>query len=146
MTMNLPTTEIEKLLPQRKPFVFIDELISVSEEKIVAKSVFTEDEAYFPGHFPDFPIVPGTVLIEALIQAGEAGANAKASFPEESLFFLATLDQVKLRRQVRPNDVVHFEITNIHISSRMIKQKGAGYVDQDIVVEGEWMCVVGANN
>lgn len=143
-SMNLPTKEIEKLLPHRKPFIFIDEITSASDEKIVAQSVFTEDKAYYTGHTSNSSVIPGTMLIEALIQVGEAGLNALEKFTDDSCFFLATLDNVKLRRQVHSKDSVRFEVSTIHLSQRMVKQTGYGYVDQDIVVEAEWMCVVGA--
>ncbi|MGL4981577.1 MAG: 3-hydroxyacyl-ACP dehydratase FabZ [Treponemataceae bacterium] len=134
--------EIDSLIPHRKPFKFVDEIISANEEKIVAQRVFTKKEPFFKGHFPKYPVVPGVILVESLAQAGGAGLSAQKILPENSLFFLATVDKVKFRRQVRPGDTVRLEVTNLRISQKMIKQSGIAYIDDDIVAEAEWMCLV----
>jgi 3-hydroxyacyl-[acyl-carrier-protein] dehydratase len=114
--------EIEKLLPHRDPFLFVDEITEASNEKIVANHVFTENEFFFKGHFPEYPVVPGVILVETMAQAGGAGLRKLGIIGDGALFFLATVDKVKFRRQVRPGDNVRCEIENLRISPRMIKQ------------------------
>jgi len=136
-------SEIEKLLPHRAPFLFVDEIVEASNEKIVAKHVFTESEFFFKGHFPEYPVVPGVILVETMAQSGGAGLRKLGVMGDGSLFFLATVDKVKFRRQVRPNDEVRSEIINLRVSPKMIKQQGKAYVGDELAAEAEWMCLVG---
>jgi len=145
------SNEIEKLLPHREPFLFVDEIVEATNEKIVARHVFTENEFFFKGHFPQYPIVPGVILVETMAQSGGAGMKkllaqkegANGDSEEGMLFFLASVDKVKFRRQVRPGELVRSEITNLRISSRMIKQAGKAYVGEELAAEAEWLCLVG---
>lgn len=136
-------TEIEELLPHREPFLFVDEIVSAGQDRIVAKRVFTEKDFFFKGHFPQYPVTPGVILVETMAQAGGAGLRKLGVLGGDSLFFLATVDKVKFRRQVRPGDEVRLEIENLRISPRMIKQAGKAYVGDDLAAEAEWMALVG---
>jgi 3-hydroxyacyl-[acyl-carrier-protein] dehydratase len=136
-------SEIENLLPHREPFLFVDEIIEASEEKIVAKRVFTANEYFFKGHFPEYPVVPGVILIETMAQSGGAGLRKLGVLGGDSLFFFATVDKVKFRRQVRPGDEVRCEVMNLRVSPKMIKQSGKAYVGNEVAAEAEWMCLVG---
>ncbi|MDR0448401.1 MAG: 3-hydroxyacyl-ACP dehydratase FabZ [Treponema sp.] len=135
--------EIESLLPHREPFLFVDEIVEADNEKIVAKRVFTEKDFFFKGHFPEYPVVPGVILIETMAQSGGAGLRKLGVLGGDALFFLATVDKVKFRRQVRPGDEVRSEIVNLRVSPRMVKQAGKAYVGDELAAEAEWMCVIG---
>ena len=138
-------SEIEGLLPHREPFLFVDEIVEANEEKIVARHVFSENEFFFKGHFPEYPVVPGVILVETLAQSGGAGLRKLGILGDDSLFFLASVDKVKFRRQVRPGDEVRSEIENLRISPKMIKQRGKAFVGDELAAEAEWMCLVGGN-
>jgi len=137
-------TDIESLLPHREPFLFVDEIVEADKEKITAKHVFTEKEFFFRGHFPEYPVVPGVILVETMAQAGGAGLRKLGVLGAGSLFFLATVDKAKFRRQVRPGDEVRLEVENLRVSAKMIKQAGKAYVGGELAAEAEWMCLVGS--
>jgi 3-hydroxyacyl-[acyl-carrier-protein] dehydratase len=137
--------EIESLLPHREPFLFVDEITEAGEEKIIAKHIFTEKEFFFKGHFPGYPVVPGVILIETMAQSGGAALRKRGVLGDDALFFLATVDKVKFRRQVRPGEEVRSEVINLRVSPRMIKQSGKAFVGDELAAEAEWMCLVGSS-
>jgi 3-hydroxyacyl-[acyl-carrier-protein] dehydratase len=139
------SNEIESLLPHREPFLFVDEIVQASNEKIIAKRVFTEKDFFFKGHFPEYPVVPGVILIETMAQAGGAGLRKLGVLGGNALFFLASVDKVKFRRQVVPGDEVRSEIENLRVSPRMVKQSGKAFVGDELAAEAEWMCLVSQN-
>jgi 3-hydroxyacyl-[acyl-carrier-protein] dehydratase len=134
--------EIENLLPHRAPFLFVDEILSADTEAVTARHVFGEGEFFFRGHFPQYPVVPGVILVETMAQSGGAGLRKLGILGDEALFFLATVDKVKFRRQVRPGEEVRSEIKNLRVSPRMIKQSGRAFVGDELAAEAEWMCLV----
>ncbi len=138
--------EIEQLIPHRAPFLFVDRIEAADSEKITAYRKFTEEDFFFQGHFPEYPVVPGVILVETMAQAGGAGLRKIGVIGDNSLFFLGTVDKVKFRRQVRPGDEVRLEITNLRVSPRMIKQAGRAFVGDELAAEAEWMCLVSAAN
>lgn len=140
------TTDIKSLLPHREPFLFVDEIVSADDNGSVSTHTFTENEFFFKGHFPEYPVVPGVILCETMAQAGGAALSFQKKVPEGSLFFFASLDKVKFRNQVRPGDKVRMEITNLRVSTHMIKQAGKAYVGDTLCCEAEWLALVGNKN
>ncbi|MDR2729914.1 MAG: 3-hydroxyacyl-ACP dehydratase FabZ [Treponema sp.] len=135
-------SEIENLLPHREPFLFVDEIVEATNEKIIAKRTFTDKEYFFKGHFPEYPVVPGVILVETMAQSGGAGLRKLGIVNADGLFFFATVDKVKFRRQVRPGDTLRSEVENLRVSAKMIKQRGKAYVGDELAAEAEWMCLV----
>jgi 3-hydroxyacyl-[acyl-carrier-protein] dehydratase len=134
--------DIKELLPHREPFLYVDRLEKATKEEIIGYRKYTDKEYFFKGHFPSYPVVPGVILIETMAQTGGAGIKA-LEIVGDSLFFLATVEKAKFRRQVRPNEEVKFVITNLRISPKMIRQSGKAYVGEELAAEAEWLCLVG---
>jgi 3-hydroxyacyl-[acyl-carrier-protein] dehydratase len=134
--------EIEGLLPHRDPFLFVDE-VAVDRDRITARHVFGPEECFFKGHFPRYPVVPGVILVETMAQSGGAGLRKQGALADDALFFLASVDKVKFRRQVRPGEELRSEIETLRVSPKMIKQAGKAYVGNELAAEAEWLCLVG---
>ena len=117
--MKIGKEDIKKYLPHREPFLFVDEVIEINEKKeIHARKCVKEDEYFLKGHFPNNPIFPGVIIIEALGQAsGILGFTLMNKTPEEgSIYVLAGVDKVRFRKRVRPGD-------NIELYSKVISEK-----------------------
>ncbi len=135
--------QIEKLLPHREPFLFVDRIEKSDEQEIVGYRRFTEKDFFFRGHFPGYPVVPGVILVETMAQCGGAGVRLGGKLGEDALFFLASVDKVKFRRQVRPGEEVRMVVTNLRVTPRTLKQSGKAYVGEELAAEAEWLCLVG---
>ncbi|MEO0140851.1 MAG: 3-hydroxyacyl-ACP dehydratase FabZ [candidate division WOR-3 bacterium] len=130
--------EIMNRLPHRYPFLLVDRITEMSEERIVAIKCVTINEPYFQGHFPGAPVMPGVLQIEALAQAG--GALLFSKFPPEArehkLVYFVAIDEVKFRRPVIPGDVLVLELELVRFGGRIIKMKGKARVGEEIACEG----------
>lgn len=146
--MDLPfdITKILEFLPHRYPFLLVDRILSVEPEKsIVGIKNVTFNEHFFQGHFPDLPIMPGVLIIEAMAQVG--GVLAFLSQPKEkpgSIIYFTGMDKVRFRKPVVPGDQIVFEIEFLKIRSRMVKMAGKATVDGNLVAEAELMASFGA--
>ena len=141
-----------ELLPHRDPFLFVDELISCDETGCLGRYTFTDKDtaiegktvnAFFEGHFPFFPVVPGVVLIEAMAQvAGCAVVERNIAPAGNAAFLLAAVDKVRFRRPVRPGDTLYTVATNLRIMSKLGIFGLKGYVGDTLAVEAEVRCVI----
>jgi 3-hydroxyacyl-[acyl-carrier-protein] dehydratase len=135
--------DIKKLLPHRDPFLFVDKIEKADEKEIIGYRKFKKTEFFFAGHFPSYPVVPGVILVETMAQVG--GAGIKSMSPAgDALFFLASIEKAKFKRQVRPEEEVKVVITNLRISSKMLRQAGKAYVGGELACEAEWLCIMGS--
>ena len=133
-------TEIEKLLPHRFPFLFLDEIITANEKEIIGlKSFDKSNDKMLTGSFPDFDFIPGMILIESMAQCGGAGVN-KAGLAS-GFFALVSMENVMFLKGVTYNEEIKYIIKNIRVSNRLIKQGGVAYNGKsEPIAEATWMC------
>jgi len=134
-------TDIKSLLPHRDPFLFVDRIEKADSEEIVAYRRYTDAEPFFKGHFPQYAVVPGVILVETMAQCG--GAGLRQASGGTGLFFLAAIEKAKFRRQVRPGDEVRCVVKNLRVSKAVIRQAGKAFVGEELAAEAEWLCLVG---
>jgi 3-hydroxyacyl-[acyl-carrier-protein] dehydratase len=141
---EITMSEIEELLPHREPFLFVDRIEKYDDDEVIGYRRFTEKDFFFKGHFPDYPVVPGVILIETMAQCGGAGIRLSGRVDKDVLFFLASVDKVKFRRQVRPGDEVKMVIKNLRVSPKTLKQSGKAFVGDQMAAQAEWFCLFGS--
>jgi len=135
----LSVTEIQKVLPHRFPMLLVDRIIELEPMKraVGIKNV-TINEQFFQGHFPDYPVMPGVLILEAMAQVG----GVAMLYPEENrgkLAFFAGMDRVKFRKQVVPGDQLRMVAEVIKVRSGVGKLWVQSFVDDQLVAEGEFL-------
>jgi len=128
--------EIMSILPHRYPLLLIDRVIELEPKKrIVALKNVTVNEPHFTGHFPDYPIMPGVMTIEAMAQAGGALllTEFSAAEREQKLMVFTGIENARFRKPVLPGDQLRIEVTVLNWRSTMVKLKGEATVDGKLV-------------
>jgi 3-hydroxyacyl-[acyl-carrier-protein] dehydratase len=106
--MNQP--DPRQCLPHREPFLFVGEIVSIDGRRIICRRTFREDEPFFRGHFPQFPVVPGVLLCEAGLQAAAAWLGNHASAEPGRIPVVTRLADVRFKRMIRPGETVDIEV------------------------------------
>ena len=130
------------LLPHRYPFLLIDRVLEISDDKVIALKNVTINEPYFQGHFPGAPIMPGVLQIEAMAQAGGILASRVVTFdPVTHVMMFMTIDAVKFRKAVVPGDQLRIEVVPLR-KGKIFKMKGEITVDGAVVSSAEFMATL----
>lgn len=141
-TMNIQ--RILQLLPHRYPFLLVDRVVEcVQGEYIKAYKNVTFNEPFFQGHFPNAPIMPGVLILEALAQTGGLLVASAMESTEGKLFLFTGLDKVKFRKQVTPGDKLELVCSNLRMKLALCKMEAKAYVDGKVVCEAELTAAVG---
>ena len=135
--------KIKEILPHRYPFLLVDKMLEVEAGKraVGIKNV-TVNEPFFQGHFPNYPVMPGVLIIEAMAQVG---AVALLSMPEYAgkIALFAGIDSARFRRQVVPGDVLHIEVEVTKLRGKIGKSTAKALVDGKVAAEAELMFAIG---
>ncbi|MBW7868514.1 MAG: bifunctional UDP-3-O-[3-hydroxymyristoyl] N-acetylglucosamine deacetylase/3-hydroxyacyl-ACP dehydratase [Brumimicrobium sp.] len=135
--------QIEDMLPHRYPFLLVDRIIEITEDSIVGYKNITMNEPQFTGHFPNNPIFPGVLQVEAMAQCGGIFALHNVDEPHLYSTYFMKIDNVKFKQKVIPGDTIVFELTLISpIRRGLVNMAGKGYVNGNLVVEAEMLAQV----
>ncbi|WAA12151.1 3-hydroxyacyl-ACP dehydratase FabZ [Fervidibacillus halotolerans] len=138
----LDINEIKKIIPHRYPFLLIDRITEMEEGKrAVGLKNVTANEPFFQGHFPDYPVMPGVLIVEALAQVG-AVAMLKKEENKGKLALFAGIDNCRFKRQVKPGDQLRLEVEIIRQRGPIGKGKGIATVDGEVACETEIMFAI----
>lgn len=139
--MNTPLgpAEIRALIPHRYPFLLVDRVDEIEPGlRAVGIKNVTQNEPFFQGHFPDYPVMPGVLIVEAMAQVGAVGVMAVEAYRQKLALF-AGIDGVRFRRQVIPGDVLRMEVEITRLKGSVGRGKGRATVDGERVCEADLM-------
>ena len=135
--------QIQKILPHRQPFLFVDKIMEITEEGIVGVKNISMNEDFFRGHFPEAPVFPGVLQIEAMAQVGGIFALSKVPDPENYLTYFMSIDKVKFKQQVIPGDTIVFRLSLVTpIRRGIVHMRGEAFVREKQVMEAEMMALL----
>ena len=136
--------EIQEVLPHRYPFLLVDRVLELDlGKRVVGIKNVTANEAFFQGHFPGHPIMPGVLILEALAQVGGVllmrTLNASA---EKQVMYFTGIDRAKFRRPVIPGDQLRMTCEILQLRSRTCRMRGEALVEGKLAAEAELLCMV----
>ncbi len=139
MKAPLGPAEIRELIPHRYPFLLVDRIEELEPGvRAVGLKNVSQNEPFFQGHFPDYPVMPGVLIIEAMAQVGAVGVMAGGEHRERLALF-AGIDGVRFRRQVVPGDVLRMEVEITRLKGKVGRGRGRATVEGERVCEAELM-------
>jgi UDP-3-O-[3-hydroxymyristoyl] N-acetylglucosamine deacetylase/3-hydroxyacyl-[acyl-carrier-protein] dehydratase len=135
--------EILGVLPHRYPFLLVDRIVhSEPGKRIVGIKNVTMNEPFFPGHFPDHPVMPGVLIVEAMAQTGGMLLMGQVDDPEGKIVYFMSIDDVKFRKPVIPGDQLRFELEMLRFRGKTCHMQGIAYVDGQPVAEAKMMAAI----
>jgi beta-hydroxyacyl-ACP dehydratase FabZ len=136
-------SEILAVMPHRYPFLLIDRVLEMDEKTIRAVKNVTINEPHFLGHFPEVPVMPGVLIVEAMAQAGGFLLLSQAGDREDKLIYFTGIDKCRFRKPVVPGDQLVFEVEVVASRTNFAKIRGRALVDGEVVCEAEMMSALG---
>lgn len=138
----LDIAEILKLLPHRYPFLLVDRVLDYKENKTLrAVKNVTFNEPFFQGHFPEKPVFPGVLILEAMAQAtGILAFKSRGKLEDGQLYYFAAIDKARFKRPVFPGDQLIFDVEYLKERRGVALFRGIATVDGELVCEAEMMC------
>jgi beta-hydroxyacyl-ACP dehydratase FabZ len=140
----LDINEIKKIIPHRYPFLLVDKIIECDDDsRIVGIKSVTINEPFFQGHFPEFPVMPGVLIVEAMAQVACILAMRVLKKEGNSSVFFTGIDGVKFRKPVVPGDVLRLELTKTKQRGELFRFDGKALVEEQVVTQGSIQAVLG---
>jgi len=140
----LDINEIKKIIPHRYPFLLVDKIIECDDDsQIVGIKSVTMNEPFFQGHFPEFPVMPGVLIVEAMAQVACILAMRVLKKEGHSSVFFTGIDGVKFRKPVIPGDVLRLELTKTKQRGELFRFDGKALVEEQVVTQGSLQAVLG---
>ena len=140
----LDIKEIKKIIPHRYPFLLVDKIIECDDDsQIVGIKSVTMNEPFFQGHFPEFPVMPGVLIVEAMAQVACILAMRVLKKEGHSSVFFTGIDGVKFRKPVVPGDVLRLELTKTKQRGELFRFDGKALVEEQVVTQGSLQAVLG---
>jgi beta-hydroxyacyl-ACP dehydratase FabZ len=136
----LDINDIREILPHRYPFLLVDRIVEIDAERIVGIKNVTANEPFFQGHFPDFPVMPGVLIVEAMAQTAGVLVLKGMEDRHNKLVFLVAIENARFRKPVVPGDTLRMEMKVIKRKASVAKMAGVATVDGMVVAEAEVMC------
>ena len=133
---------ILRTLPHRYPFLLVDRVLEVGENRVKALKNVSVNEPFFQGHFPGAPVMPGVLIVEAMAQAAGCLLLSGIEDPASKLAFFSGIDNCRFRRPVVPGDQVIFEIEILSVRRSFAKLHGRATVDGKVVCEADLMTAI----
>ena len=140
--MKLGSNDINKLIPHRSPFLFIDEVYELNDNSILGLKHIKSDEYFFKGHFPGNPIVPGVILVESLAQTAGIVVSQGFSKQKENSVLFTSVSNAKFRKPVLPNDEILFEVKFLNQVKSIYKFYGEAKKESEKVCEAVFSAMV----
>ena len=136
--------EIKKLIPHRAPILLIDRVENIiPDTEATGIKAVSCNEPYFAGHFPDFPVMPGVLIVEAIAQTASVMVAATTpDFTAEKLVFFTTIEKARFRQAVRPGDVIEMRVVKTAAKRPLWKFTGTGKVAGKLVAEAEFGAMI----
>jgi beta-hydroxyacyl-ACP dehydratase FabZ len=139
----LDANAIRKILPHRPPFLLVDRIVElIPGKRVVGLKNVSINEPYFVGHFPDFPVMPGVLIVEAMAQTGGILALATGEDHSDKLVFFASIEKARFRRPVVPGDQLRMEVDVLSKKSSFIRMEGKSYVEGEVAAEAIMICAI----
>ena len=140
---EMDINEVMAHLPQRYPVLMIDRVLECEPGKrILALKNVSANEPYFPGHFPNKPVMPGVLILESMAQAGGLLLLQEIPDRDQKLLYLASMNDVKFRRPVVPGDQLRVEVDILAWRGDLCRIQAKAYVEQNLATEATLMCVM----
>ena len=137
---TLDILEIRNILPHRYPMLLVDRILELEPERIVGIKNVTGNEPFFMGHFPDFPVMPGVLIVEAMAQVAGVLVLRRLEDRDKKLVLLASVEEAKFRKPVVPGDQLRIEMLVDRWKTSVAKMHGTATVDGVVVAEASVMC------
>ncbi len=138
----LENIDIRDILPHRYPMLLVDRILEMEEDRIVGMKNVTANEPFFMGHFPEYPVMPGVLIVEAMAQVGGVLVLKTVPDRKSKLVLFASIEEAKFRRPVLPGDTLIIECKTLKRKETVVKMQGTATVNGQVVAEGIVMCKI----